>query len=356
MVVLFKEATMELDVTTFLTTVYCIVDDLYQEHFAPDKPRRPGKRPEMSDSEVLTVTILAQWQQDRSERAFLAYACRHWRSYFPRLLSQSAFNRRARDLCGVLSRLGPLVARQLTQTLTPTPAYTVLDTVPVPLMRRCRGGRHRLFADEADFGHGGSDDEVYYGVQLLAVVNAAGLITGFVVGPAATDERWLAEALLRWRTDPTAAPPTLAELAPVLGPSHRRGGQRRGPTGPIAPGLGVGEPDAVPYLGDLGFHGAAWQQHWQAAYGASVLTKAAYDALARPERRQARRWFCGLRQVIETVNGQLEGTFGLQFPRARTYWGLLTRLAAKVAAFNLSVAFKHHCDQPTLAAINPLTA
>ena len=347
---------MHLDVDTVLTTVYCIVDDLYRRHYAPHKPRRPGPRPALSDSEVLTVTLLAQWQPDRSERAFLAYAGRHWRPYFPRLLSQSAFNRRARDLCGVLSRLGPLVARQLTQTLTPTPAYAVLDSVPVPLMRRCRGGRHRLFAAEADFGHGGSDDDGYYGVQLLAVVTATGLITGFVVGPAATDERWLAEALLRWRTDPSAAPPTLAELTAVLGPSHRRGGQRRGPTGPLAPGLGVGEPEAGPYLGDLGFRGAAWQQHWQATYAATVLTKAAYDQAARPERRQARRWFCGLRQVIETVNGQLEATFGLQFPRARTYWGLLTRLAAKVAAFNLSVYLNQHGDRPTFAVINPLQA
>ncbi len=75
---------MELDVDTFLTTVYCIVDELYQRHYAPHKPRRPGPRPEMSDSEVLTVTILAQWQQDRSERAFLKYAGRHWRGYFLR--------------------------------------------------------------------------------------------------------------------------------------------------------------------------------------------------------------------------------------------------------------------------------
>ena len=356
MVVLFTEATMELDVTTFLTTVYCIVDDLYQAHFAPAKPRRPGTRAEMSDSEVLTVTILAQWQPNRSERAFLTYVRRHWRGDFPRLLTQSAFHRRARDLCGVLSRLGPLVARTLRPTLPTPPAYAVLDSVPVPLMRRCRGGRHRLFADEADFGHGGSDDEAYYGVQVLAVVKAAGLITGFVVGPAATDERWLAEALVRWRQDPTASPPTLAELMPVLGPSHRRGGQRRGPTGPIAPGLGVGEPEAGPYLGDLGFRGAAWQQHWQAAYGACVLTKAAYDRLGRVERRQARRWFCGLRQVIETVNGQLEAVFGLTFPRAHTYWGLLTRLAAKIAAFNVSVAYKQHGAYPLFAVINPVTA
>jgi hypothetical protein len=167
MVVLLKEATMDLDLDPFLTTVYCIIDDLYRTEAAPHRAHRPGKKPVLSDSEVLTVTVVAQWQQNRSERAFLRYAHRHWRGYFPRLLSQSAFNRRARALLGVLSRLGPLIARQLTAALAPTPAYAVLDSVPVPLLRRCRGLRHRLFADEAGLGHGGSDDEWYYGVQLL---------------------------------------------------------------------------------------------------------------------------------------------------------------------------------------------
>ena len=64
---------MPIDLDTFLTTVYCIVDELYHQHFAAHKPRRPGKRPELSDSEVLTLAILAQWQQDRSERDFGVY-------------------------------------------------------------------------------------------------------------------------------------------------------------------------------------------------------------------------------------------------------------------------------------------
>ena len=97
-VVLFKEATMDLDVTTFLTTVSCIVDDLYQAHVAPPKPRRPGPPPQMSDSEVLTLTLLAHWHPDRSERAFLQYVHRHWRRSFPRRLTQSAFNHRARPV------------------------------------------------------------------------------------------------------------------------------------------------------------------------------------------------------------------------------------------------------------------
>ena len=97
---------MELDLDTFLTTVYVMVDELYTQTYAPQKPSRRGHRPELADSEVLTLALLAQWHRGRSEAAFLRYAARHWRGYFPRLLSPSAFNRRARDLSGVLSALG----------------------------------------------------------------------------------------------------------------------------------------------------------------------------------------------------------------------------------------------------------
>ena len=55
---------MEIDLDTFLTTVYDITDTLYQRDYAPHKPARPGKKPELSDSEVLTLALLAQWQAD----------------------------------------------------------------------------------------------------------------------------------------------------------------------------------------------------------------------------------------------------------------------------------------------------
>ncbi len=44
---------------------------------------------------------------------------------------------------------------------------------------------------------------------------------------------------------------------------------------------------------------------------------------------------------------------GLAFPRARTYWGLLTRLAAKVAAFSVSRYLNHLHAQPPFAFVTP---
>jgi hypothetical protein len=345
---------MDIDVDTFLTTVYCVVDDLYQAHYAAQKPVRRGAAPEMSDSEVLTVVILAQWQQDRSEAAFLRYAHAHWRGYFPRLLTQSAFNRRARDVWGVLCHLGPQVGVALRALLASPPAYAVCDTVPVPLMRRCRGDRRRCFGLEAAVGCGGSDEDWYYGVALLTVVEADGSISGFVLGPADTDDRWLADALLRWRQDPTAAAPTAQDLVALLGPSHKAGGARRGPTGPLGPRAAAGVASDTPYLADLGFAGTAWQAHWRAHYGAAVLSKADYAAAPAAERAQAAQWLSSLRQVGETVGGVLTDLLGLKFPRARTYRGLLTRIAAKIAAFNILLYLNHLYERPTFAYATPL--
>src|SRR5947209_10037470 len=177
---------MEIDLDTFLVTVYCAVDDLYREQFAAQKPRRPGEKPIFSDSEVLTVAIVAQWQEHSSERAFVRYVRSHWRAYFPQMLSQSAFNRRVRDLSCVLQALGPLLGHAIAQRLPAGPVYEVMDGVPVPLMRRCRGERHRLFGDEAGVGRGGTDREWYYGMRLMLTVSNQGIITGCVLGPAPT--------------------------------------------------------------------------------------------------------------------------------------------------------------------------
>jgi hypothetical protein len=345
----------ELDRATLLTALYCLVDDLYQEHFASLKPTRRGHRPELSDSEVLTLTLLGQWQPDRSERGFLAYAMAHLHPYFPRLLSQSAFNRRARDLMGVLCALVPLIRQRALEVLKlPQSAFEVLDAVPVPLMRICRGKLHRLYRDEAAIGRGGSDRGWYYGVKLLGEFDAYGFLSGFLTGPANTEDRWLAEGFFRWQQDPTAPPPAAAQLAPVLGPAHRAGGERQGPTGPTGPREGVGWPSEVPAIADLDYSGAGWGQHWRSDYEAVVLTAAAYRTLPEPERRRAARWLQSLRQVAETGFNKLIEVFGLAFPRARSRWGLHTRLGAKAAAYNFALYLNHLLGRPPFSDYNPL--
>jgi hypothetical protein len=56
-----------LDVDTFLTALYVIVDDLCQSH-RPKK--RPGPKASLSESEVLTLAIFARFCRFTSERDF----------------------------------------------------------------------------------------------------------------------------------------------------------------------------------------------------------------------------------------------------------------------------------------------
>jgi hypothetical protein len=71
------------------------------------------------------------------------------------------------------------------------------------------------------------------------------------------------------------------------------------------------------------------------------------------ERREAVRWVNGWRQVVETANTWLVERFGLKRPRARSDWGVLTRVAAKVAAFNWGVYLNHRFARPTFAFFDP---
>jgi hypothetical protein len=51
-----------------------------------------------------------------------------------------------------------------------------------------------------------------------------------------------------------------------------------------------------------------------------------------PRWQRARR-----RQIVEAVNAELTDVFGLPFPRVRSAWGQLTRVAAKIATLNLGI-------------------
>lgn len=327
-----------LDTDTFFTAVYTVLDDLYRTHLAPLRAHQPGRRPRVSDSEILTLLVLGHWYR-LSERQRLRRAQAEWRAYFPDLPSQSACNRRVRALSTALCWLVPQLARECGPE--PDGLLEVVDGTPVPLARLCRGVRSRLFGLAADVGRGGVEKQWYYGIKLLLCVSLRGVITGFVAGPASTEERWLAEALFAGRARPPTAP-WVGQPPQTLRP--QTGKPYVGPNGPVWPRLGVGEPGEGLYLADLGYRGADWEAHWQAAWHAWVRTKAAVPADDAWQRRLA-----SLRQIVETVNGCLKQQFELEFPGARTYWGLTARVAGKLVAHNLGILLNHRFGRPTLA-------
>ncbi len=134
-----------MDLDSFLVSLYVLVDDWWKLDHA-SRPPRTGRPALLSDSEVLTLAILAQWPRFRSERDFWRFAWAHLRSYFPNLCSQSQLNRRIRALAPELRALQLAFARELAE---PSAAYRVLDTTLIPAIVRVRASRKGLFAGQA---------------------------------------------------------------------------------------------------------------------------------------------------------------------------------------------------------------
>ena|SRR5581483_8306976 len=63
-----------------------------------------------------------------------------------------------------------------------------------------------------------------------------------------------------------------------------------------------------------------------------------------------------VRQIVEAVHSLLIGRLGLHVPPARSGWGVLTRLAATVAAFNIALLLNALSGRTLLSLFNPLEA
>jgi hypothetical protein len=275
-----------LDLDSFLISLYVLVDDWWREHHPPSARKKPGRPALLSESEVLTLAILAQWPRFRSERDFWRFASSHLRSYFPALCSQSQLNRRVRTLEPELRAL----QGDLAQTLTdPAAGYRVVDTTLVPAVVRVRACRKGLFAGQAAFGRCRSKTEWVYGFKVALMVDPEGVITSFGLAPANRDERPIGDALL-------------AQDRYDL------------------------------YLADKGFSSLAWERHWLEDYGALVAATPK-DNSRRAWPKEDRRWAASKRQVIEQAISELKDFFALERHRAKTLGGLLVRLAAKLAAY-----------------------
>ena len=274
-----------MDLEHLLISLYCLIDD-WRKAKQTSPPPKPGRPARLSDAEVLTLAILAQWPRWRSERDFWRFASAHLRSYFPNLLSQGQLKRRMRALEPELRALQWDLAATLLETST---VYHVLDTTLIPAVVRVRACRKGLFAGQAAFGRCVSKTEWVYGFKVALSISPEGVITAFGLAPANCDERPIGDFL-------------------VASDGHDG------------------------YLADKGFSSVEWERRWLEDYGALVAATPQKSARrAWPER--ACRWAAGKRQLIEGVIWQLKDQFSLEHHRAKTLSGLLARLAAKVAAY-----------------------
>jgi Transposase DDE domain len=299
------------DVDTFLTTLYVMVDDFCKTSLPPEP--HPGPPAALSRSEVVPLALFGQWQGFGSERGFYRYAQRHLRAAFPSLPAREQYNRQVRRQHTALVVVFLYLVDLLTAQCC---AYEALDSSGVPTRDAKRRGAGWL-PGLADIGWSNRLGW-YEGGHLLLAVNPVGVITGFGCGAASTKDQPLAETFFALRRSPQ-------------------------------PGLAsVGGPARSPYVVDKGFEGQANHTAWWRTYGAQVICPPRRNS-KRPWPKPWRRWLAGVRPIVETVNEKLHHTFRLDRERPHALSGLQARWAAKIALHNFCIWLNEQLGRSRLA-------
>jgi hypothetical protein len=116
-----------LDVDTFLTTLYVMVDDFCHSHLPTKKP---GPQASLSSSEVITLAIFARWGRFSSERDFYRYARTCLCNAFPTLPDRSQFNRLVRYHTELIEAF---VVHLVAVLDAQKPPYEALDSSAMPI-------------------------------------------------------------------------------------------------------------------------------------------------------------------------------------------------------------------------------
>lgn len=314
------------DPETFLLEVYVVVDDVLAPLIAA-LPVRPGPPPALSPSEVVTLALMSQWARFRSGRDFYRYAEARLRPLFPTLPHRSQFLRQMLRWRPLIEQVALRLAEHLTD---PPPPYEVLDSTAVPVRHRNRRGRGWL----AGLVRVGASSRLhwYEGGHLLTCVSPTGVVTGYGIGPAPTNDRHLADTFFAARAAASTRAPS-----PVVLPSA---GQPRTTTGT--------------YLADMGFGGAAWEAAWATAYQVTLICPPQPDRRSRRWSREQRRWLTHHRQIVESVHARLLTAFRLGDLRPHSLAGWLTALAAIIALHNLTIWLNRQAGRPDLAVVGVL--
>ncbi len=82
------------DLKDFITVIYILIDDIYQETTpAHIKERRNIKDAILSDSEIITISIVGELLTIDSEKAWLGFCRKNLRDLFSKFCDRTRFNK-----------------------------------------------------------------------------------------------------------------------------------------------------------------------------------------------------------------------------------------------------------------------
>ncbi len=293
-----------IDKNTILSTIFTIVDDsLKDPKIEAHLHRYSGPEPEMIDSEVITVALYQELIGEPREDHFYRLHANSLQPYFPHLLERSRYNRRKRDLYKIILalRIGILFMLGAGEE-----TMGIVDSAPVPVVAYKRDKKHTDFTS-AGYGVCTSKAMKYFGYKLHTVVTLCGHILEFVLSSASPHDSQAPEELLEKQL----------QLNRVLGDKAYQ------------------IPEVQEFLKDY--------------QGLSLLAPKKENQPQTKAERKAQKYLNKARLMVETINAQLQEQLHLSKHYAKSTWGLMTRIAAKITAHTFGMLINLLNNRPKLA-------
>jgi hypothetical protein len=288
------------DLDTLLVALYVELTDRIIPARPGGRRRGPGRPPAVTDAELVCLAVAQVLLRYNDEHHWLRVAPARVGHLFPRLLSQSAYNRRLRQVAWLME-----AALRWLAEATPTTAeqLRLLDGTPVVCGRSRTTAKRSDLAGWAGYGRDASHHCFYWGARLLVLATPEGTVTGFgLANPKLTGER--------------------QAVVGMLG---------RVPANRPAPGTLL--------VGDKGFAGGDFQA-FLAGLELTLVRPARSD---EPDPGVFPNW---LRQRIEAIIWTLKHQLGLDRHGGRLPAGLWARVVQRLLALNAAIWFNWQIAAP----------
>src|SRR6266513_3938773 len=267
--------------------------------FADEYPVAPrgGRRPLITDAELVALAVAQAAIGISSDRQFLGLIGRVLPGWFPHLPDQSQYNRRLRALVELISIVQQRLARWPDAGGVRLTDGTQLAVASYP------GCQQRSeFAGFARYGYSRSHHRFVWGVRFVLLTDERGLPLGYTLVPANEKE--------------------YEPLANLL----------------------TGTPAEI-VIADKGLWGRAYRERL-AAGGTVLLTPDKTRTAANLGRERA---LASSRLVIESVFANLKGQMRLERHLAKTPAGLAVRIAQRILALTIGVLLNTLTGRPARA-------
>ena len=175
------------NLTDLFTNIFVIIDDIYNEIIPITvSNRRNIKDSKLSDSEIITISIVGELLTIDSEKAFFSLLKKEYKNLFPKIGDRTRFNRTKRNLYWVISKIREHISSFM-QSYSNN--IKIVDSMPIPVCEFGRAHFSKCFKGEASYGRCPSKKQTYFGFKFHDLTTIDGFLSDYIITPANVDDR-----------------------------------------------------------------------------------------------------------------------------------------------------------------------